>query len=69
MEITELIICKSDSSGLDIAWELSDGEQSAYDLFLIKGGSVIERAKNTGAGMKCSLNTSKAAQKGVSLKL
>ena len=56
MNIKELIINKTDAA-LDVSWRLSDGEQSSYELFLIQGGSIIERVKRSSAVMTCSLRT------------
>lgn len=57
MKINELIIRKSNSAKLDVSWKLSDGDQSSYELFLIQGGSIIERVKASSAAMRCSLKT------------
>ena len=56
MNIKELIINKTDAA-LDVSWRLSDGEQSSYELFLIQGGSVIERIRMSSDTMRCSLHT------------
>lgn len=57
MTIKELIINKTDAKRLDVSWRLSDGDQSSYELFLIQGGSIIERVKATSVAMQCSLRT------------
>lgn len=57
MEIKELIIRKTNAAKLELSWELSDGDQSSYELFLIQGGSIVERVKTSSAAMKCSLRT------------
>ena len=57
MKIKELIIRKNNASKLDVAWKLTDGVQSSYELFLIQGGSIVERVKTSGASTGCSLRT------------
>ena len=57
MKIKELIINKTKAKKLDVSWELSDGDQSSYELFLIQGGAIVERVKMSSAAMKCSLRT------------
>lgn len=57
MKIKELIINKTNSARLDVSWQLSDGDQSSYELFLIQGGSIVERVKASSAAMNCSLRT------------
>ena len=57
MKIRELIINKTDVAGLDISWRLTDGAQTSYELFLIQGGSVVERVKRSSGVMRCSLCT------------
>lgn len=56
MKIKELMIRKT-ASTLNVCWELSEGEQSSYELFLMKGGSVAERIKASDKAMRCSLKT------------
>lgn len=57
MRINELIINKTNAAKLDVSWKLTDGDQSSYELFLIQGGSIVERVKMSSAAMKCSLRT------------
>ena len=57
MRIKELIINKTDAKQLDISWQLTGGDQSAFELFLIQGGSVIERIRMSSDTMRCSLHT------------
>lgn len=57
MKIKELTIRKTDADKLHISWSLSDGDQTSYELFLIRGGSVAEQIKENSAAMKCTLQT------------
>ena len=57
MKIKELMIHKNNMDKLCVSWNISDGDQSSYELFLIKEGSIVERVKTSGAVMKCSLRT------------
>ena len=57
MKIKELMIRKNNAEKLDVSWEISDGDQSSYELFLIREGSIVERVKTPSAAMRCSLRT------------
>ena len=57
MKIKELNIRKNRTAQLNVSWELSGGDQSSYELFLIQGGSIVERVKMSGKSMRCSLRT------------
>lgn len=57
MKIKELMILKNSMDELSVSWNISDGDQSSYELFLIKEGSIVERVKTSGAVRKCSLRT------------
>lgn len=57
MKISELNIRKTESADIDVSWRLSDGDQSSYDLFLIEGGSIVERVRMSTGAMKCTLHT------------
>lgn len=56
MKIKELKIRRSNEK-LDVSWDISDGDQSSYELFLIREGSIVERVKMSGAVMRCHLRT------------
>lgn len=57
MMIKELTVRNNQTAGLAVSWKLSDGEQTAYDLFLIQKGSVIERVRAETGVMGCALRT------------
>lgn len=55
MIIRELTILND--TAIHISWTISDGEQRAYDLFLIQNGAVVERSKASSAATGCTLHT------------
>ena len=57
MKIKELMIRKNNTEKLDVSWTISDGDQSSYELFLIREGSIVERVKTSTGAMRCSLRT------------
>lgn len=69
MMIKELRIQKTDNSKLNISWTLSAGDQTAYELFLIKDGSIVDGAKMSSDLTGCVLHTSLEPLKEYSLLL
>ena len=55
MKIRKLRI-QSDNA-VHISWSITGGKQSAYDLFLIQNGAVIERSKAESSAEGCILHT------------
>ncbi|MBQ3330715.1 MAG: hypothetical protein IJG87_06005 [Ruminococcus sp.] len=69
MMIKELRIQKTGSTDLDISWTLSAGTQTAYELFLIQEGCVVDGIKKNSAVTKCSLHAALEPMKEYSLLL
>ncbi|MBQ3286068.1 MAG: hypothetical protein IJH40_10600 [Ruminococcus sp.] len=57
MKIKELRIQKADNAALSISWTLSDGRQTAYELFLIREGCVVDGVKMSSGLTSCTLHT------------
>lgn len=56
MMIKELTIMKKCSADLTVSWTLSSGEQTAYELFLIQNGCVIDSVKTASSVTRCTLH-------------
>ena len=54
-KIKELKIRKHDCVGIEIAWTLSAGSQTAYELFLIREGCVVDCVKTESNVTQCTL--------------
>lgn len=69
MKIIQLSVKKDISDRLEIAWTLSRGAQSAYELFLIRNGAVVEAAKARSKLTRCRLSTEIEPMKGYAVLL
>lgn len=69
MMIKELRIQKTDNSKLNISWTLSAGGQTAYELFLIREGAVVDGMKLSSDLTGCVLHTALEPMKEYSLLL
>ena len=57
MIIKELNISMNGAEAPELSWVLSEGEQASFDLFLIQGGTIVERVRLSTAVTRCSLRT------------